>query len=233
MPSSPKCTGYCGPADTFSSPTSPTVDRSRPRPSATSISGPPELPVACRAQAGRKCSSRPASSTFATAPKSTRSAAPPARTEPGPTTSTATRSSRGSPPRIGRRKEPGMALTRTVIHPPRDVARHLELAAKLGAEVVATLDTHVHADYVSGATELALLGADAIVPSGSSPRWGHRTIDADETLAIGDMVLRAIPTPGHTPEHLAYALEVSGRTEAVFTGGSLILGGAARTDLLG
>src|SRR5829696_5515935 len=161
MPSSPKCTGCCGPADTFSSPTSPTVDRSRPRLSATSISGPPELPVACRAQAGRKCSSRPASSTFATAPKSTRSAAPPARTEPGPTTSTATRSSRGSPPRIGRRKEPGMALTRTVIHtlrddalantsylvevdeghavtidPPRDVDRHLELAAKLGAEVV-------------------------------------------------------------------------------------------------
>ena len=124
----------------------------------------------------------------------------------------------------------GYAVT---IDPPRDVDRHLELAAKLGVEVVATLDTHVHADYVSGATELASLGADAIVPSGSSPRWPHRTIDADEPLAIGNVVLRAIPTPGHTPEHLAYALEASGRTEAVFTGGSLILGGAARTDLLG
>jgi hydroxyacylglutathione hydrolase len=119
------------------------------------------------------------------------------------------------------------------IDPPRDVDRHLELAEKLGLEVVAALDTHLHADYVSGATELASHGADVIVPSGSSPCWSHRTIDADEALPIGDVVVRAIPTPGHTPEHLSYAVEVSDRTEAVFTGGSLILGGAARTDLLG
>ena len=124
----------------------------------------------------------------------------------------------------------GHAVT---IDPPRDVDHHLALADRLSVEIVATLDTHVHADYLSGATELASRGADAVVPSGSAPRWPHRTIDADEPLAIGDVVLRAIPTPGHTPEHLAYAVEVRGRTEAVFTGGSLILGGAARTDLLG
>jgi hydroxyacylglutathione hydrolase len=124
----------------------------------------------------------------------------------------------------------GLAVT---IDPPRDVDRHLALAQRLGVEIVATLDTHVHADYVSGATELVARGADAIVPSGSSPKWRHRTIGADEPLAIGDVVLRAIPTPGHTPEHLAYAVEVAGGIEAVFTGGSLILGGAARTDLLG
>jgi len=119
------------------------------------------------------------------------------------------------------------------IDPPRDVDRHLALAQRLGREIVATLDTHVHADYVSGATELAARGADAIVPSGASPKWPHRTIGGDERFTIGDVVLRAISTPGHTPEHLAYAVEVAGRTEAVFTGGSLILGGAARTDLLG
>jgi len=124
----------------------------------------------------------------------------------------------------------GHAVT---IDPPRDVDRHLALADRREVEIVATLDTHVHADYLSGARELAARGADAIVPSGSSPEWPHRTIGADQPLAIGDAVLRAIPTPGHTPEHLAYALEVAGRTEAVFTGGSLILGGAARTDLLG
>ncbi|MGH9031710.1 MAG: MBL fold metallo-hydrolase [Acidimicrobiia bacterium] len=124
----------------------------------------------------------------------------------------------------------GHAVT---IDPPRDVDRHLALAERLGVQIVATLDTHVHADFVSGATELASHGADAIVPSGSTPRWPHRTIDADEPLAVGDVELRAIPTPGHTPEHVAYAVEVRGRTEAVFTGGSLILGGAARTDLLG
>jgi hydroxyacylglutathione hydrolase len=124
----------------------------------------------------------------------------------------------------------GHAVT---IDPPRDVDRHLELAATLGVAIVASLDTHVHADYVSGATELSARGAEAIVPNGSTPRWPHRAIDADEPLSIGDVVIRAIPTPGHTPEHLSYAVEYGGRTEAVFTGGSLILGGAARTDLLG
>jgi rhodanese-related sulfurtransferase len=55
----------------------------------------------------------------------------------------------------------------------------------------------------------------------------------DERIAIDDVVFRAIATPGHTPEHTAYLLEVDGRPLAVFSGGSLILGGAARTDLLG
>jgi len=119
------------------------------------------------------------------------------------------------------------------IDPPRDVDLHVELAHRLGLAVVATFDTHVHADYVSGATELIACGADAWVPSGASPAWPHRSVDADERVMIGGAVFHAIATPGHTPEHVAYLLEVDGTPLAVFSGGSLILGGAARTDLLG
>ena len=110
---------------------------------------------------------------------------------------------------------------------------HLELATRLGVDVVATFDTHVHADYVSGATELVDRGADAFVPSGAAPAWPHRSVDADERVTIAGAVFHAIATPGHTPEHTAYLLERDGTPLAVFSGGSLILGGAARTDLLG
>lgn len=120
-----------------------------------------------------------------------------------------------------------------VVDPPRDVDAHLALAQDLGLEIVATLDTHVHADYVSGATELAASGATAMVPAGASPRWPHQSVSDGEQLAFGSATLRAIATPGHTPEHTAYLLEDDGQPVGVFTGGSLILGGAARTDLLG
>jgi hydroxyacylglutathione hydrolase len=119
------------------------------------------------------------------------------------------------------------------IDPPRDIDRHTKLARDLGLKIVATLDTHVHADYVSGATEFALLGADAVVPRGAAPAWPHRELGEGENIAFGDVSLRALATPGHTPEHLSYVLEVAGKPRAVFTGGSLIVGGAARTDLLG
>jgi hydroxyacylglutathione hydrolase len=120
-----------------------------------------------------------------------------------------------------------------VVDPPRDVDLHLGLAAELGVDIVATLDTHVHADYVSGATELAALGVAAVVPAGADPSWPHRSLRDGDALDLGGVTLRALATPGHTPEHLAYVLEVDREPIGVFTGGSLILGGAARTDLLG
>lgn len=119
------------------------------------------------------------------------------------------------------------------IDPPRDIDAHLTLAKQLGVEIVASFDTHVHADYVGGALELAAHGADAVVPSGASPQWPHRSVTDDERITVGEVTIHALATPGHTPEHLAYVVERNGAPVAVFSGGSLILGGAARTDLLG
>lgn len=119
------------------------------------------------------------------------------------------------------------------VDPPRDVDEHLAIADRLAAEIVATFDTHVHADYVSGATELAARGTEAVVPEGARPRWPHRTIADDERLVFGEVTFRGLRTPGHTPEHMTYVVEVDGDPRGAFTGGSLILGGAARTDLLG
>ena len=120
------------------------------------------------------------------------------------------------------------------IDPPRDVERHLELAKRIGVQIVAALDTHLHADYVSGVTELgARLGADVVVPRDAQPHFSHRGVAGGDRLGWDGVRLEAIATPGHTPEHLAYVLLEGDDPVAVFTGGSLILGGAARTDLLG
>src|SRR5712692_9745425 len=120
-----------------------------------------------------------------------------------------------------------------VIDPPRDVDAHLALARRLGLDIAETFDTHLHADYLSGAAELAARGAKTTVPRGASAPWAGTAIGDGERITYGAMALRAVATPGHTPEHLSYVLEVDGVPQAVFTGGALILGGAGRTDLLG
>jgi hydroxyacylglutathione hydrolase len=121
-----------------------------------------------------------------------------------------------------------------VVDPPRDVDAHLSLADRIGVRIVATIDTHVHADYVSGSPELAAAtGAEVVVPREAEPRYPHRRVVDGERIEWGDVMLEAIATPGHTPEHLAYTLLAGDQPVAVFSGGSLIVGGAARTDLLG
>ncbi|HUF83885.1 MAG TPA: rhodanese-like domain-containing protein [Acidimicrobiia bacterium] len=121
-----------------------------------------------------------------------------------------------------------------VIDPPRDVDRHLELADRLGVSIVATLDTHLHADYVSGGPEMAAgTGAEVVVPRDAQTHYPHRAVADGDRLAWNGVRLQAVATPGHTPEHLAYVLLDGDGPMAVFSGGSLIVGGAARTDLLG
>jgi len=119
-----------------------------------------------------------------------------------------------------------------VVDPRRDVDEYLGLAEQLGLRVVASLETHLHADFVSGSRELAeTAGADVIAPLGADLRFAHRPISEGESVDIGDATFIALHTPGHTPEHVAYLLTEP--VGAVFTGGSLIAGGAARTDLSG
>ncbi len=119
-----------------------------------------------------------------------------------------------------------------VVDPVRDIGAYRSLASERGLTIAHTLETHLHADFVSGSRELAREGATALVPRAGHYAWSHRGLEDQEELAVGDLTLRAIGTPGHTPEHLAYLLLDGSRPLALFTGGALIVGGVARTDLI-
>jgi glyoxylase-like metal-dependent hydrolase (beta-lactamase superfamily II) len=119
-----------------------------------------------------------------------------------------------------------------VVDPPRDPSRHLLAAESRGVTISHTVETHLHADFVTGSRELAARGAVVLAPAGGGIEWPHRGLaDGDET-ELGGLRLRALATPGHTPEHLAYLVCDGRHPVALFSGGSLLVGSAARTDLI-
>ncbi len=123
-----------------------------------------------------------------------------------------------------------------VVDPQRDVDRYQQRAEALGLKLQYALDTHLHNDFVSGVRELAALagvqvGASALAELG----FEHRSLREGDSLPLGDLSLGVLATPGHTPEHISLTVIRAGQVapSAVFTGGALMVGGAARTDLLG
>jgi rhodanese-related sulfurtransferase/glyoxylase-like metal-dependent hydrolase (beta-lactamase superfamily II) len=122
-----------------------------------------------------------------------------------------------------------------VVDPDRRVRRYIEAAEQRGWQIVAALDTHIHADFVTGGLDLrALTGAELYWPKGAEVGFAHRGLVAGERLDVGDVEIEVRATPGHTPEHTSYVLRAPGPTALphLFSGGALIAGGAARTDLL-
>ena len=123
-----------------------------------------------------------------------------------------------------------------LIDPQRDVWRFLSAAEARGLTVRCVLETHVHNDYVSGALEVrAATGAEVVAPAGGNYAFPHRAAAEGDEIGLNGLTLRAMETPGHTPEHVAYLVSQGDAPDpvAAFTGGSLILGSAGRTDLLG
>jgi rhodanese-related sulfurtransferase/glyoxylase-like metal-dependent hydrolase (beta-lactamase superfamily II) len=120
------------------------------------------------------------------------------------------------------------------IDPPRIPEPHLAHAAACGLTIAFTADTHSHADYVSGSPALAARGATFFASRGAALEIAHHPVDAGAEIALAPgLSLRAIATPGHTPDHLAYLLCEDGEPVALFSGGSLMVGTVGRTDLLG
>jgi hydroxyacylglutathione hydrolase len=109
-----------------------------------------------------------------------------------------------------------------VIDPLRDIDRYLKVASDLDIKLTHALDTHLHNDYVSGRRELAAEAGTNI-----------EDVNPGGELGLGDETLRAISTPGHTPDHKSYLLSKAGRPRALFSGGAVMLGAIARTDLFG
>jgi hydroxyacylglutathione hydrolase len=116
----------------------------------------------------------------------------------------------------------------------RDLRALREAAAKWGLRVAFAADTHLHADFLSGAVQLAAdEGATVLAAAAGQRTFPHTPLADGDEVDLGGLTLRALATPGHTGEHLSYLLLDGSRELGVFTGGSLIVGSAARTDLLG
>jgi hydroxyacylglutathione hydrolase len=121
-----------------------------------------------------------------------------------------------------------------LVDPQRDAWRFLAAAEARGLTVRYVLETHVHNDYVSGALEVrAATGAEVLAPAAGRYEFVHRGLSDGDEIDLDGVVIRALATPGHTPEHLSYLVAESAAPVAVFTGGCLIHGSAGRTDLLG
>lgn len=123
-----------------------------------------------------------------------------------------------------------------VIDPQWDIDPYLQLARLHGARIEHVLETHNHADHVSGHGRLArATGATIHVSELAEAEYEHQPLADGWTLALGDDVeIEAIHTPGHRPEHTSFLLRDSGRGEgpvAVLTGDSLFVGDVARPDL--
>jgi glyoxylase-like metal-dependent hydrolase (beta-lactamase superfamily II)/rhodanese-related sulfurtransferase len=123
-----------------------------------------------------------------------------------------------------------------LVDPQRDAWRFLAAAERMGVRVRYVLETHVHNDYVSGAHEVrSATGAELVLPARGGYEFAHHPADEGEEIALGDLRLVALATPGHTPEHIAWQAFRAGAEApgALFSGGSLLVGSAGRADLLG
>ncbi|WP_111833439.1 rhodanese-like domain-containing protein [Actinomadura madurae] len=116
----------------------------------------------------------------------------------------------------------------------RDLRALRAAAERRGLSVAFAADTHLHADFLSGAVQLGHdTGATVLASAAGRRAFPHRDLADGDEVDLGGLILRVLATPGHTDEHLAFLLLDGSRELGVFTGGSLIVGSAARTDLLG
>ena len=122
-----------------------------------------------------------------------------------------------------------------VVDPKLDIDEYLRMARYLGVRIEHVLETHNHADHVSGHGRLvAATGATIHVHREASPEYDHEPFDDGWELQLGALTIRALHTPGHRPEHTAFALIDTARGDepwAVLSGDSLFVGDIARPDL--
>jgi len=121
-----------------------------------------------------------------------------------------------------------------VVDPSRDPREPMELAEKLGLRIRWVVETHLHADFVSGAGELvaAVPSAVRLAPADAALEPPHEPVVDTEERDLAGLTLRVLSTPGHTPEHMSYVLLDEREPKALFSGGTLIVDGVARPDLI-
>jgi len=135
----------------------------------------------------------------------------------------------------------GLAL---VVDPNRDVQAYVAAAAKHRLRIVFVAESHIHADFVSGARELAReTGATLLLSGEAEGEWAYRVTAADnarlvhdgDEIEVGRILLRVLHTPGHTPEHIAILVTdrtLSAHPVGMFSGDFIFAGDVGRPDLL-
>ena len=133
-----------------------------------------------------------------------------------------------------------------VVDPERDIDQYLDLAEKEGLEITAVVDTHIHADYLTGMREFAERGVHVYASDEGDADWkyewligsdyNHTLLKHGDEFKIGNIKLTAVHSPGHTPEHLSYLVTDLGggadRPIGLCSGDFVFVGDLGRPDLL-
>ncbi len=131
----------------------------------------------------------------------------------------------------------GQTSQAVVIDPRRDVEIYLDVAEAHGLTISHILETHIHADYASGARELAdRTGAAIYLSAVGENDFPHQPVHDGDVLEVGELWLKILLTPGHTPEHICILVTDAANPEAapmLFSGDMLFVGAVGRPDLLG
>jgi hydroxyacylglutathione hydrolase len=121
-----------------------------------------------------------------------------------------------------------------IVDPQRDVEQYLDEARRRGLTIRYVIETHLHADFVSGHRELASrTGAEILIGAEACAEFPHRAVRDGDVLPLGDLELHALATPGHTPEGISWLVVRDGKPEKVLTGDTLFIGDVGRPDLAG
>lgn len=122
-----------------------------------------------------------------------------------------------------------------IVDPSRDVDRYIVAAKNMGFKITHILETHLHADFISGHMDLAeKTGAKIHAPASANCQFEHQALKEGDEFQIDNVSIKVIETPGHTPEHIAYIVtdESRGKEPVVlFSGDTLFVGDVGRPDL--
>lgn len=125
--------------------------------------------------------------------------------------------------------------TCAIIDPKRDIEEYIAVAKAMGMRITYILETHLHADFISGHMDLAAkTGAEIIAPKTGQCAFAHRPVKDGDEFQVEDINIRVLDTPGHTPEHITYVVTDRSRGSepaTIFCGDTLFVGDVGRPDL--
>ncbi len=121
-----------------------------------------------------------------------------------------------------------------IVDPQRDVEQYIAEAAANDQRIKYIIETHLHADFVSGHVELSRkTGAEIVFGSQANAEFKHLAVKDGDELTVGAVKLKILETPGHTPEGISIVIEEAGEPKKILTGDTLFIGDVGRPDLVG